>query len=105
MKTSFSGIIRKIFPIEQLDTVHTCHLWITDPGFDSAEVKAKPQTHKVELVNGDPKVIHKIMQGLKEGDHVKTVVWINSKQIYKRGEIDFNPFIRVKSIEKLSANV
>lgn len=106
MRSRFKGIVEKIFATERTTHgVYCCHLWITQPGYDGDEVKARPQTYKVELVQKDEEAIDEILRDIKPGDSVEANCWINSKPVYKNGIVDYNAFVRLKSIEKMNGHV
>lgn len=98
---SFTGTIDRIFMPDKINP-HTrvCHFFLTEPELLTEETFSQGQTYKIEALNQSVD----LLKNIKPGDTVKARCWIKSKPVYKAGVIDYNAFIRLKSLVKITMN-
>lgn len=91
--------IKKIFPVAELSRVKIVKvlMWELPHACPESGQKSYGQTHKVQAMN---EAIEQL-EGIKEGDMVEVVFWINSKESIKFDTIDYFPCIRIKTIKKM----
>ncbi len=96
-----TGTIKKIYPLGEMGRVSIVKFLLSEPGFTdpASPVWSRPQVHKIQAMND----AIKFLDGISEGDEVTITCWINSKEVYRDGVVDYWPCIRLKELQKIKA--